>query len=286
MGYLSAIGIPDEQERIIAGSLLIGSLWTYAANVFYPAQPLKRLGVYRPPHIGTLPPAPDRPGLGAHFSRRCPFPVLLESRPEHYDLVDEFDHIAHDYETYIKPFSEPVMAEALQVMQPFFTPSSRVIDSSLRRRYGIDAVGAARAGGRSRRRRSRRRNGTDHVSTSTVGGPRQHGILSGRRRAFADRIHGDVRHHILLAGVSSLSGSASGCARSLPHFAARWVCVCRRCRARVVQLMSNWLAKWADPGWIGFHSGDEFKAMFEVAGFSHFHWQELLPGMGLVAAMK
>ena len=50
--------------------------------------------------------------------------------------------------------------------------------------------------------------------------------------------------------------------------------------------MSSWLAAWADPGWIAFHTEDEFEGFFGDAGFSHFHWEELLPGLGLVIAMK
>ena len=44
------------------------------------------------------------------------------------------------------------------------------------------------------------------------------------------------------------------------------------------------LAKWADPGWIGFHTGEEFQQLF--ARFSSFYWTELLPGIGLVIATK
>lgn len=286
MGYLSAIGIPDEQERIIAGSLLIGSLWTYAANVFYPLQPLKRLGVYRPPQIGPLPPLPDRPGLGAHFSRRCPFPVLLESRPDRYDLVDEFDHIAHEYETYIKPFSEPVIAEALKVMQAYFTPSSRVIDTS---------CGA----------------GTEAMQLALLV-PEGEVVAADLAAEMVQTTFQQARS----AGIGNMAFFQTDVANLPIEFTAMFdITFCSlafhhypepQAATREVhrilrpggyafvvdagpewfKLMSNWLAKWADPGWIGFHSGDEFKAMFEASGFSQFHWQELLPGMGLVVAMK
>ena len=51
-------------------------------------------------------------------------------------------------------------------------------------------------------------------------------------------------------------------------------------------LLSASLAKWADPGWIGFHTPDEFRDLFLEAGFAGFYWQELLPGIGLGVASK
>jgi len=50
--------------------------------------------------------------------------------------------------------------------------------------------------------------------------------------------------------------------------------------------ISEWIAAWADPGWIGFHSGEEFQALFQMVGYSAYYWEELLPGIGLVIAMK
>jgi hypothetical protein len=48
---------------------------------------------------------------------------------------------------------------------------------------------------------------------------------------------------------------------------------------------SPW-AKWGDPGWVAFHTGAEFAALFEEAGFSEFYWTEVLPGVGLSIGTK
>src|SRR5436305_7083460 len=114
---LEALGISPEQERLAAGATLVGSLWYYAATVFYPGLPLKTAGLYQPPRVGVRPPLPGGPGLGAHYSQQYPFPVLLGERPPGYDLVDEFDHVAGEYETYIEPFSGPVIKEAVRIMR-------------------------------------------------------------------------------------------------------------------------------------------------------------------------
>jgi len=46
------------------------------------------------------------------------------------------------------------------------------------------------------------------------------------------------------------------------------------------------LAKWGDPGWIAFHTGEEFQNLFREAGFSSFYWTEILPGIGLSVGTK
>jgi hypothetical protein len=46
------------------------------------------------------------------------------------------------------------------------------------------------------------------------------------------------------------------------------------------------IAKWADPGWIGFHTPGEFCALFRTAGFDRAGWFELLPGFGLAVGQK
>ncbi|MGH9285693.1 MAG: methyltransferase domain-containing protein, partial [Acidimicrobiales bacterium] len=46
------------------------------------------------------------------------------------------------------------------------------------------------------------------------------------------------------------------------------------------------VAKWADPGWVGFHDPPGFRALLLGAGFARMSWQELLPGIGLALAQK
>src|SRR5690348_8670933 len=97
----------SEEERKISGLALVSNMWNYAATVLYPSQALLEPGLYPPAHIGVRPPPPATPGLGPHYSRAYPFPVLLEERPPHYELVEEFDRIAGNYERFTQPFSGP-----------------------------------------------------------------------------------------------------------------------------------------------------------------------------------
>ena len=283
---LESLGISPEHEKAVAGATLIGSLWYYAATVFYPCLPLKQAGLYRPRHVGDRPPLPDGPGLGVHYSRRHPFPVLLEERPPGYELVDGFDHVAHEYESYIEPFSGPVIREALAVMRPYLTPSSRVIDTSCG--AGTEATmlatlvpdGEVVAADLA----------AVMVETTFT---RARGMGIGNMAFF----QADVSRMPAAFGDSFDATFNSLAFHHYPDPPAATRELHRVLRpggyAFIVdagpawfKLMSSWLAAWADPGWIGFHTEDEFEALFRGAGFSRFHWEELLPGLGLVIAQK
>jgi SAM-dependent methyltransferase len=49
---------------------------------------------------------------------------------------------------------------------------------------------------------------------------------------------------------------------------------------------SSPLAHWADPGWIGFQTPEQFMALFGAAGFENVGWIDLLPGFGIACAQK
>ena len=46
------------------------------------------------------------------------------------------------------------------------------------------------------------------------------------------------------------------------------------------------LAKWADPGWVSFHSPDQFRQLLSDNGFTRTGWLELLPGFGIALGQK
>jgi hypothetical protein len=50
--------------------------------------------------------------------------------------------------------------------------------------------------------------------------------------------------------------------------------------------MSVALARWADPGWIGFHTPDEFRDLLSTAGFARTAWIDLLPGFGVAVGQR
>ena len=50
--------------------------------------------------------------------------------------------------------------------------------------------------------------------------------------------------------------------------------------------MSAPFAARTDPGWIGFHTPEEFRGLFGHAGFARTAWIELLPGFGVAVGQK
>jgi hypothetical protein len=53
-----------------------------------------------------------------------------------------------------------------------------------------------------------------------------------------------------------------------------------------LNMLSTPIARWADPGWIGFHSPDEFRALLREAGFARTAWIDLIGGFGVAVGQK
>lgn len=282
-------GLPGEQmelERAIASTALISSMWSYAAGVLYPSVALKEVGLYHPARIGVRPPQPATPGLGPHYSRSNPFPVLLEGRPERYELVEEFDNISRDYERFVKPYSAPIFEETLKVMRQYLTPASRVLDTSCG--PGTEATTLATLVPEG-----------EMVAADLAAEMVQTTFEQARRAGIGNMA-------FFQADVGRLPDHFEGmfdatfCSLAFHHYPDPASAVSEKYRVlrpggyafvadpgpEWFKHISTWMAAWADPGWIGFHNGEEFQARFRAAGFSQYYWEELLPGIGLVVAMK
>lgn len=278
--------LQDDQERVIADAILVSHMWNYAASVLYPSAALKELGLYYPIRIGVRPPLPMASGLGPHYSRSCPFPVLLESHPEHYDLVKEFDRMSENYERYTRPYSEPIFEETVKVMRQYITAASSVLDTSC----GV---------------------GTESTMLALL-------VPEGEVVAtdLAAQMVRTTFERARCMGIGNMAFFQADVARLPDHFTEMFdVTFCSLAfhhypepAAAVNEFyrvlrpggyafvtdpgpewykrLSEGLAAWADPGWIGFHTGDEFQLLFQAAGFASYYWEELLPGIGLVIAMK
>jgi len=270
----------------LAEGLLVQAMWWYAGSVLHPAQSLKRAGVLRRRTEGELPERPSRPGLGPRFSRRHPTPVLLESSTAHDHLVEEFDRMASVYDAYVQPFSRPIFDEALGELRPYLQRDARVLDAG---------CGA----GRELRRVAREVPGGEVVGVDLAAG-----MVGAAHRAA--RAHGIDHCAFFQADVGALPSAFDGrfdlVYSSLAHHhypdpqaATRRILACLRPGGiyAVVDPGPEWynalsapLARWADPGWVGFHSPGEFHALFEAAGFARAGWIDLLPGFGLALGQK
>ncbi len=277
----------EQQDSQIAGAYLVGAMWWYAANVLYPAQALKRSGLpVSSITIGQEPEKLERPGLGPLFSIRYPEPVLLDHSTDHDPLVAEFDRTAEVYAELVEPFSRPIFDEALRLISNYLTPDARILDAGcgpgreLQRIARLvprgEVVGVDLAAGMvNTAHRAARAAGLDNSAffQSDVGD------LPVIFTDQFDLIYNCLAHH------------------HYPEPAQATACILRCLRPGGIYCVIDpgpaWynaisapIAKWADPGWIGFHTPEQFCQLLAQAGFARSGWIELLPGFGIAVGQK
>jgi SAM-dependent methyltransferase len=273
-------------DRIASGALA-SAMWSYAASVLEPARALRRSGMSPIPEWhGELPdPVPTR-GLGPRFSSKYATPKLLAHETDHDHLVVEFDRTAEVYDLFVRPFSQPLFSEALDALRPYIAPDARILDAGcgpareLRRMADLvpqgEVVGIDLSAG---------------MVTTASRATRAAGIDNA---AFVQSDVGDL--------PAEFSGSFDVVFNCLAHHhypqpdrAAASIRRCLRpggCYAIIdpgpqwFNTMSASISLQGDPGWIGFHTPDEFTALLLGAGFARVAWRELLPGFLLVIAQR
>jgi ubiquinone/menaquinone biosynthesis C-methylase UbiE len=270
----------------IPEAVLVGGLWTYAAAVLYPARALKLIGasVVGPP-VGDLPEGLPQPGLGRQFADG-PEAVLLTELSRNADLVEDFDQLAELYEALVRPFSTPIFDEALEWIRNFLSDDSRVLDlgcgpgRELRQVAKLvplgEVVGVDLAAGMIEvAQTSTRASGLDNCAFFQAD-------VGDLPRVFTDRfdvVYSSLAHHHFPD----------------PELAARNALRCLRPSGVycIVDPGPEWfnalsapLCRIGDPGWIGWKTPEEFRALLEGAGFTRTCWIPLLPGFGLAVGQK
>lgn len=273
-------------ENAFGGGVLVSAMWSYAANVLYPAQALKRAGLSTTEVVGDEPEGLPRRGLGPYFSLRHGQPVLLEAPTEHDHLVDEFDRMAEVYAAFVRPFSRPIFDEALAVIERYIADDARVLDAGcgpgqeLERVARLvprgEVVGVDLAAGMVNvAHRAARAHALDNCAFFQA----DVGQLPRRFNGRFDLVYNCLAHHHYpepdAAAASVLRCLRPGGVYCIVDPGPEWY-------TRV----SAPLARWADPGWIGFHTPDEFRALLERAGFARTAWVDLLPGFGVAVGQK
>jgi ubiquinone/menaquinone biosynthesis C-methylase UbiE len=270
-----------------AQGALVSAMWSYAATVLQPAQALKRAGLLPGlERAGDLPVVIERPGLGPRFAAQHPKPVLLERATVHDHLVDEFDRMAEVYDAWVQPFSQPIFDEAVREMQAWLRPDARVLDAGcgggreLMRMARLvprgEVVGVDLAAGMvGAAFRAARAAGLDHTAFVQA----DVGDLPTAFTGAFDLVYNSLAHHHYpepaAAAAAILRALRPGGISCVVDPGPEWY-----------TRMSAPIAKWADPGWIGFHTPEQFMALFRSAGFARAGWIDLLPGFGLAVGQK
>jgi len=285
--------VRDAQERLgvgpaqLAEAQLVVGLWWYAASVLYPAKTLKRRGVgVVGPAVGDVPEGLPRPGRGRHFSEHADSPVLLEMPSENDHLVQDFDRLAAFYETLVRPFSTPIFDEALAVIRGYLAPDSRVLDvgcgpgREVRRIAAVvpggEVVGVDLAAGMvTAAHRSTRGRGLENCAFFQA----DVGELPQAFAAKFDLVYTSLAHHHFpdppAAAMSVLRCLRPGGVYCVIDPGPAWF-----------NRLSAPLGRFADPGWIGWKTPEEFRLLFHDAGFARTCWIPLLPGFGLAVGQK
>lgn len=275
---------PDNK---VAGAYLVGAMWWYAGNVLYPAQALKQAGLpVASKVVGDAPEETKRAGLGSYFSRLHAQPVLLRRDTNNDYLVEEFDRLAEVYAEFVQPFSRPIFDEALVIMSRYLQSDARVLDAGcgpgreLERVARLlpegEIVGIDLAAGMvTTAHRAARAAGLDNCAFFQSDVAELPEVFNGR----FDLAYNCLAHHHYPDPKAAT--------------AAVWRCLRPGGLYCVVDPGPAWynalsapLAKAADPGWIGFHTPEEFRELFREAGFDRTSWFDLLPGFGLAVGQK
>jgi SAM-dependent methyltransferase len=270
----------------LPASVYLGQLWAYSLAVLYPAQALKRMALFARTSVGQYPPAAQSAGQGQWYCRRYPDPVLLEGTSEHLESVAEFDRGARLYETLVTPFTTPVDQEALGLIRRFVRTAARILDLGCGpgtevfrlaelvpqgEVIGVDLASemviAAHAGAR--------RRGLTNTAFFQADVTRLPEHFSGR----FDVVHSSFAFH----HYTDPAGALREVHRALGDEGKAFVIDGGTWWANMI---SAPFAKAGDPGWVGFHTGEEFQALFLAAGFSDFYWEELLPGIGICVGTR
>jgi ubiquinone/menaquinone biosynthesis C-methylase UbiE len=220
------------------------------------------------------------------FSKRHASPVLLDQPAEHGDLVVEFDRTAEVYDLFVRPFSQPIFEEALDGLTPYLARDARVLDAGCgpgrelrkmaRRVPKGEVVGVDLSAGMvATAARGTHAAGIDNAAffQSDVGQ-----LPSAFAKRF-DLAYNCLAHHHYpepeLAAASIHRSLRPGGLYAIVDPGPAWF-----------NTMSRPTAEWGDPGFMRFHTPDEFAELLTTAGFARVAWRELLPGFVLMLAQK
>lgn len=273
-----------DPSRDVWGPLLAASLRMWSDTVLRPAQILRSAGLYRPPSLGTRPNLTRFHGGGRALVERCPSLTLLRERPAGYDRLRQFDAAAAEYQTAVQPFSGPLFEETLTYLDNCIVGDARLLDAAagpgreallLSHLVPDGEVVAADLSENMIRQahanvRDARVNNIVCFQADVADPPE---VLVGH----FDAVFCQLAFHYFPDGPAV----AHAFRRLLaPHG-----------RVFVTDPGPGWfnamatpLAMHANPAYVRYRTGEEFRQLFEAAGFASTYWTELLPGIGLLIA--
>jgi ubiquinone/menaquinone biosynthesis C-methylase UbiE len=258
----------------------------YVSCVFRPYQIAKATNLVARTTQGQIPEPSDRLGLGPYFSKTNPKPVFLQGPNEHALLVEKFHRMGETCDGYVQAYSASLMDEAIEELKHYIRPDYRLLDAGCGAGRGVcrmarlvprgEVVGIDLAAGMiNAAYRGARAKGLDNTAFYQA----DIGNLPDELTAGFDLVYSSLAHHHypdpLAASHEIFRVLRPGGYYAVIDAGPRWFIE-----------RSAPLARWADPGWVGFHTPDQFMTLFCAAGFESAGWIDLLPGFGIACARK
>jgi ubiquinone/menaquinone biosynthesis C-methylase UbiE len=273
-------------EVDLPAAVYVGQLWAYSLSVLFPARAAKRAGMFVKTSVGKHPIVAQSEGQGQFYCREHRAPVLLDNKPSNHETVMEFDRGAEVYETAVAPFTRPVGDEAFVLIRRLIPRRARILDlgcgpgSESIRLAGLVPDGEVVGVDLSAEMVAlAHRNAQQQKVLNTSFFQADVAELPDHFAARFDAIHcAFAFHHYRepLAALREMYRALTSEGKAFIIDGGTWW----------ANAISTPFAKWADPGWVRFYTGEEFQTLFRSAGFRDFYWEEILPGIGISVGTK
>lgn len=252
-----------------------------ALGVWHPSAVLKDLGLYRPVQAGVRPPPPRGAGRGERFSRLYPTPVLLD---EDIGGQERAPQAADQTDCILATHARVVFDEMLKVVEPYLVPSSRLLHGGNGNHAEVLDLAVALPDGEVVALARSAASAAELVTVAREAGIANVAAFQGDPGSLPGVFAGEFDAALLWFAYHHRPDPERVAAELLSTLRpGGYAFLVDPAHSGMTE--PDWFAALADVGAHAFHGPDELERLFYEARFSVFHWEELLPGVGLVIAM-
>jgi ubiquinone/menaquinone biosynthesis C-methylase UbiE len=275
-----------ERHRDVWGPLTGMQLRTWASCVYAPVRFLDAVGLRPEPFsIGEVPTERQFRGGRGRFAGTMTEARMLDELPEDYERLRFFDSVAAEYRSAVETFTTPIFDSVLQYLAPRLGQQTRVLDVG---------CGPGREAAILARKLPEGEVVACDLSTNMV------------HEAWKTMKENQLRSRTAIFQLAAEDlpeeftdyFDAVVCNLAFQYF-TDGDSVARNFRRVLVDdgmafvtdpgpdwfvSMATPFATQANPAFVRYRNGEEFRALFLDAGFTSVYWVEILPGMGLTIA--
>ena len=275
-----------DDHRDVWGPALAAQMRLWAAFVMAPARQLYASGLAAPEHIGEAPAEAPLAGGGPSLVETPMALHLLDAAPPGYDRLRHFDIAAEEYRQAIAPYAEAVFEALMARLGPLLVADAHILDASCG--PGAEAIALAQrvpdgevvAADLSRGMieqafREARRQGVDNMAFYQADAERLPAAWDGH----FDAVVCQLSFHFYAAPEHALESFFRVLKPAGQLFIADP-------GDDMLNQLAEPLVRRANPGFVGYTSGERLVAMLRDAGFDPVYWEASLPGIGIAQAVR